>query len=109
MARRIARTNALTPGFEWRSRDDVVAAVQALRGEALPEVHIVPEPGHPTGNVDRAFRRAYSSHPVVVAAETWSRDEIRTERSFRVFCALVDLHVRAARRWRAEQAEPAPF
>lgn len=64
-----SRQTALrTPGFDWRTRDDVIAAVRALRVEPLPKVTVRPEPGWPEGNVEQTFRRAYASHPVVIAA-----------------------------------------
>ncbi len=106
----VARQTALrTPGFDWRTRDDAIAAIRALHNEPLPEVTIDPEPGHPTGNLERAFRRAYATHPVVVAARIWESEEIRTAHTFLVSHNLTYLHVRAARRWRAKQTEPAPF
>jgi len=108
MARRIARTTALTPDFDWHTRDDVHAALSALRRAPLPDVHFESPPEHFFTVMD-AFKRAYASHPVVVAAETWSRNEVRAERSFRIFSDLVNLRVHAARRWRAEQSEPTPF
>jgi hypothetical protein len=106
----VARQTALrTPGFDWRTRDDAIAAIRALRDEPLPDVVVAPEPGHPTGNVERAVRLAYADHPVVVAARIWEAEELRTTRTFRVFHYLTYLHVDAARRWRAEQSEPTPF
>lgn len=105
-----SRQTALrTPGFDWRSRDDVVAAIKALRDEPLPEVTVVPEPGCPDGNVARAFHRAYGSHPVVVAAQTWANEEQRAERTFVVFRHPTYLHGHAARRWPAAGARSAPF
>lgn len=106
----VARQTALrTPGFDWRTRDDVIAAIRALRDGPLPEVTVAPEPGWPEGNVERAFRRAYSTHPVVVAARLWEADELRATRTFRLFHYLTYLHVDAARRWRDENAALAPF
>lgn len=105
-----ARQTALrTPGFDWRTRDDVIAAIRALREEPLPDVTVAPEPGWPEGDVEGAFRRAYSTHPVVFAARLWEAEEARTTRTFRVFHFLTYLHVDAARRWRSAQSEPAPF
>lgn len=96
------------PGFTWRTRDDVIAAVRALQAEPLPPITVAADAT--SLDVCRALERAYAENPVVIAAKAWAKEETRSEGTFVVLHYITYLPVNAARRWHAAQpSDAAPF